>query len=946
MRIRVVKRRGFEEPFSIEKLEKSIINALKCAGIDLKEAPRIVSKVLEILESRMVKEKVHASEISDTVELVFVQKAIKNPLWLNAAKCYALHRIYSDAGKVSAKFSKTDLSLSFNALKVLESRYLLRDPKTGRIIETPDDMFKRVAYAIAEAEKYYGASESKVEEYAKKFYEIMSELKFIPNSPTLMNAGAPLGQLSACFVIPVADDLNGIFEALKITALIQKTGGGVGADFSELRPKGDVIETTGGVSSGPISFMKIFDMATEVIKEGGKRRGANMGIMHMWHPDIEEFIMSKCGHEEVLKNFNISVAVYDSFMEAVLEDKEWPLINPRKCPEIKNALGKEVLNIARKCLEKNVKVKWVKAKHLFDKIIMCAWKTGDPGLVFIDEINRHNPTPKLGKIRSTNPCVTGDTRILTANGWVPIAKLFEEAKRRGIIAGIVEKEREISKLGEDKGYETEILVPYGEKLIPTKAVVWKIGLKNVCRVIFKEGFELKATPEHRIKLKHGPWVKVSELKEGDKVETYGLWIKEATVERVERLGEHMVYDLSVPGYGCYISEGILSHNCGEVPALSWESCNLGSINLEKFVRYVNGRPKIDWEGLREVVELAVRFLDNVITVNKFPCDEIREATLRTRKIGLGVMGWAHFLIKLRIPYDSDDAYFIADKVMEWIAYCGKVASIRLAKERGTFPAFKDSIFVEGRLNFEPQIEHSKIYNEEKVSEYAKELVKDRPKINWNAVKEEIKKHGIRNATVTTIAPTGSISIIANTSAGIEPLFAIAYIRQISIGRFLEVNKLFIEELSKLGMLNEERIWEIAEKGSIQEIPWVPQELKRIYRTAHDIDPISHVKMQAVFQRWVDNAVSKTVNLRYEATIDNVRKVYLEAWRLKCKGITVYRDKSKKEQVIYVGVKEELFKVKPREWKLAKLMPIRFRLKKKEYHAAPEDYAGGCPTCNV
>ncbi len=946
MRIKVVKRRGFEEPFSIEKLERSIVKALKCAGLDPDEAPKIVSEVLEVLESRKLEEKVSSSDIADAVELVFVQKAAKNIAWLNAAKCYALYRLYSDAGKKPVRFSKTDFRLSFNALKILESRYLLRDPKTNRIIETPDDMFKRVAYATAEAEKYYGGSEDKVKEYAHKFYKIIAELKFLPNSPTLMNAGTSLGQLSACFVIPVADDLSSIFEALKITALIQKTGGGVGADFSELRPKGDIIETTGGVSSGPLSFMKIFDMATEVIKEGGKRRGANMGIMHIWHPDIEEFISSKCGPIETLRNFNISVAVYDSFMEAVLNDEEWPLINPRKCPEIKNASGNKILDIIQKCSKEGAEARWVKARQLFNKIVMCAWRTGDPGLVFIDEINRHNPTPKLGKIKSTNPCVTGDTKILTRKGWVPIAKLFEEAKKRGIIAGVAEKEREISKQGEPKGYETEILVPYGEKLIPTKAIIWRIGLRNVYRIIFKEGFELKATPEHRVKLKNCCWAKVSELKEGDKVETYGLWIKEATVEKVERLGEYMVYDLSIPGYGCYISEGILSHNCGEVPALDWESCNLGSINLEKFVKYVNGKPRIDWEELRQTVKLAVRFLDNVITVNKFPCKEIERATLRTRKIGLGVMGWAHFLVKLRIPYDSDDAYFIADKVMEWIAYCGKIASIELAKERGTFPEFKDSIFVKGKLNFEPQIKASTIYNIDKVSDYAKEIVKDRPKINWDTVKKKIKKYGIRNATVTTIAPTGSISIIANTSASIEPLFAVAFIRQISIGRFLEVDRLFIEELKSLGLLDEEKMWEIAEKGSIQGIKWIPKELKEIYKTAHDIDPISHVRMQSIFQRWVDNAVSKTVNLRHEVTVDDVRRAYLEAWRLKCKGITVYRDKSKKEQVIYVGVKEKLLKIKPKEWKLTKLMPIRLRLKEKEYHAAPEDYAGGCPTCNV
>ena len=787
MRLKVIKKNGLEEPFSLTKLENSIVKALKCANIDPNEASKVVSEVLETLETRSLEE-FTTREISDVVELVMVQRAVKNPIWFEAAKCYALARIYKDVGRDPSKISEVDLALSFNAIKLLESRYLLRDPKTRRIAETPEDMFRRVAYAIASVEKNYGKTAKEVEEIAEQFFKLMVEFKFLPNSPTLMNAGTKLGQLSACFVIRVPDDLNGIFDSLRVSALIQKSGGGVGADFSELRPKGDFIESTGGVSSGPVSFMKIYDMATEVIKEGGKRRGANMGIMHVWHPDIVEFITSKCG-EEVLKNFNISVGIYDKFIEAVIKDEKWPLVNPRECPEIKNALSNNLYDIVTKCEKKGVPIKWIRAREIFEKIIYCAWKSGDPGAVFIDTINKHNPTPKLGKINATNPC-------------------------------------------------------------------------------------------------------------------------------------------------------------GEVPALYWESCNLGSINLEKFVKEENGKPTIDWIGLAETVKLAIRFLDNVIDANKYPDPRIEEATKRTRKIGLGVMGWAHMLIKLKIPYDSPDALYLADKVMEWIEYNAKLASIELAKERGKFPAFIESIFQEGKLNFEPQVPLKKIVDVEKVSDKVKEIVSKRPKVDWSKIRENILKYGVRNATVTTIAPTGSISIIANTSSGIEPIFAVAFIRQISIGRFLEINKLLVEELRRRELFEEGKLWEIAEKGSLTNVKWVPNELKEIFKVAHDVKPIDHVKIQAVFQRWVDNAVSKTVNLKHEALVSDVEEVFMEAWKLGCKGITVYRDKSKKEQVIYVGLRDKAFKLKPKPLKISRNIPLKLRIGKKEYHAVTEDYAGGCETCNI
>ena len=798
MRLKVIKKNGLEEPFSLTKLENSIVKALKCANIDPNEASKVVSEVLETLETRSLEE-FTTREISDVVELVMVQRAVKNPIWLEAAKCYALARIYKDVGRDPSKISEVDLALSFNAIKLLESRYLLRDPKTRRIAETPEDMFRRVAYAIASVEKNYGKTAKEVEEIAEQFFKLMVEFKFLPNSPTLMNAGTKLGQLSACFVIRVPDDLNGIFDSLRVSALIQKSGGGVGADFSELRPKGDFIESTGGVSSGPVSFMKIYDMATEVIKEGGKRRGANMGIMHVWHPDIVEFITSKCG-EEVLKNFNISVGIYDKFIEAVIKDEKWPLVNPRECPEIKNALSNNLYDIVTKCEKKGVPIKWIRARAIFEKIIYCAWKSGDPGAVFIDTINKHNPTPKLGKINATNPC-------------------------------------------------------------------------------------------------------------------------------------------------------------GEVPALHWESCNLGSINLEKFVKEENGKPTIDWIGLAKTVKLAIRFLDNVIDANKYPDPRIEEATKRTRKIGLGVMGWAHMLIKLKIPYDSPDALYLAYYLMEWIEYNAILESIMLAGRRGSFPAYDPEKYRPTWLTAKPLREIFEISGiKEEISEHVRKIVSERPLVDWKTIEALRKKIGLRNAAVTSIAPTGSISIIAGTTSSIEPLFAIAFVRHVTVGTFIEVDRLFQREIMEYGIVDKNVFKEIAKTGSIVHMENIPYDLKKIYRTAHDIEPAWHILHQAVFQQWVDQGVSKTINMRAEVPPEAVYEAYMLAWKLGCKGITVYRDKSKSQQVIYFGVKSteesknEGNGKSKRKSKLTlkslKLTSTKVRIKNEEYVSASEEYAGGCLTCDI
>ncbi len=573
------------------------------------------------------------------------------------------------------------VSLTENALRVLEIRYLKKGAE-GKVIEKPEEMFRRVAQAIASAELLYDPK-ADVKAREEEFYQLMTSLEFLPNSPTLMNAGRELGQLSACFVLPIEDSMESIFDAVKNTALIHKSGGGTGFSFSRLRPEKDRVGSTGGVASGPVSFMRAFDVATDVIKQGGMRRGANMAILNVDHPDIMKFIMAKAD-PTVLTNFNLSVAVTTEFMEAVKAGTDYELVNPHT----KEVVGK------------------LNAKEVFDQIVNMAWKTGDPGVVFIDRINDGNPTPHLGTIESTNPC-------------------------------------------------------------------------------------------------------------------------------------------------------------GEQPLLPYESCNLGSINLARMLRSKNGTAEIDYPKLAETVQVAVRFLDNVIDVNKFPLPEIAEMTRKTRKIGLGVMGFADMLIRLGIPYNSEEALQVASDVMRFIHEEACKASVELAEERGVFPAFEGSIYdVSGGL---------------------------KP----------------RNASCTTIAPTGTLSIIAGCSSGIEPLFALSYTRNILDGaQLVEVDPYFGEVARREGFYFEELMKRLADGAKLHNVDGVPDGIKRLFVTAHEIKPEWHVRMQAAFQRSTHNAVSKTVNFPREATREDIAKVYMMAYEEGLKGITIYRDRSRGGQVLTTGEAEK------------------------------------------
>jgi len=954
--------------------------------------------------------------------------------------------------------------LTENAKKILKERYLKRD-KEGNVVESPEEMFERVASAVAKVNEDYDDDRT-AEEEEKEFFDALSNLDFIPNSPTLMNAGLELGQLSACFVLSPQDNMESIFQQVKNAAKIFQSGGGVGYTFSRLRPRGDTVKSTGGVASGPVSFMKVYDEMCNTIKQGGRRRGAQMGVLSVQHPDIEEFIEAK-DEEGELENFNISVALTEDFMEAVRKGEEYDLINPRN-EEVEGQLD---------------------AEEIYDKIVNQAWKNGEPGILFLDRVNEDNPFDLEENpehyIDATNPCVTGDTLISTKEGVFSAEELCENGEDLDIVVD--------GRLSEER--------------IRGASEVYKTGEKDVFNLKTKEGYEIRLTADHRVMTSNG-WKKVEELEVDDKVniinretrfgnggslkeglvlgwivgdgqikdsekrvtlhfydkdttisdkyaeyvnsiireprgngdyevgvqeiergencvkeqrvrsarlyeitEKYGLnekklqvpddlfrngkktakgflrglftadgsvqgniekgvsvrlssselnllnevqqlllgfgikskiyeerrkegkrelpdsnngtkkyhvrsqhdlviskdnlrlfrdkigFVREdknekleelldeyergpysekhqATVDSIEYDSHEAVYDLTEPVTNSFVANGFVVHNCGEQPLEDFEACNLGHINLSHAVE--DG--EVDWDHLEKMVDLSVRFLDNVIDASDFPNvtgyeredDAIRKKVNENRKIGLGVMGWHNMLMQLEIPYDSEEAIDKAHEVMDFIQQKSKEVSKRIAENRGEFP-------------------------------------------NWD---ESEYEESMRNATTTTIAPTGTTSMIANTSGGIEPVFAVSYIKNVLDGESMVMPDPIFEDFAKEnGFYSDELMEKIAKQGSVTNIEEVPEDIKPLFKTALEISPEWHIRMQAAFQEYVDNAISKTVNFPNDASKEDIKEVYDLAYDLKCKGVTVYRSGSRQEQVMEVeGEKEEkeTFERRPRE----------------------------------
>ncbi|MBD3210810.1 adenosylcobalamin-dependent ribonucleoside-diphosphate reductase [Candidatus Micrarchaeota archaeon] len=677
---KIRKRDGTVADFDKEKIVSAIFKAAQAVGgKDRNEAEKVAGRAVEMLEQKYAGEEIPTvEEVQDTVE-----KALIETGHASTAKTYILYRHRKNVEREMKKAIgvEDDLKLPLNSIQVLERRYLLKDEE-GKIIETPSQLFKRVALYIASNEKAYGADDSTVDHYAEAFYQIMTNFEFLPNSPTLMNAGTELGQLAACFVLPVPDDIEGIFESVKHQAVIHKTGGGTGFCFSYLRPKGDFVQSTAGIASGPISFMSAFDNATAVIKQGGKRRGANMGTLHVWHPDVEEFVTMK-QTPGIMENFNVSVMLDDKFLHAVENDEDYNLVNPRDGDPVRK----------------------VSARSIYKLVAYSAWKCAEPGVLFIDTINNTNPTPR-DPIHATNPC-------------------------------------------------------------------------------------------------------------------------------------------------------------GEVPMPDYESCNLGSINLEKFVELdwskIDWKQKVNWDRMSYVVRLAVQFLDNVIDLNKYPIPQIREQTMKNRRMGLGIMGFARMLFKMGIKYDSEEGRKVASEIMKCVTEEARKMSHELGRVRGSFPGFKESKLTE-------------------------------------------QFDSMRNATNTSIAPTGTISMIADTSSGIEPVFALSFLKTVRAGQYYYLDPVFEQVLKVRGLYSQELIQKVMDEGSIMEMDEIPDDVKEVFQVAYDVSPEAHVRMQAAFQEYVDLAVSKTINMPAGSTVEDVENIYMQAWKSGCKGITIYRDSSRHEQVLHVGKK--------------------------------------------
>jgi len=902
-----------------------------------------------------------------------------------------------------------DMKINSTAKSVLNKRYLKKD-KNGNVIETPEELFLRVANTIAKAELNYSNGEENYKKYKKLFYNMMINLDFLPNSPTLMNAGRSLGQLAACFVLPIEDSMESIFTTLKDAALIHKSGGGTGFSFSRLRPKNDIVKSTTGVASGPISFMKIFNSATEQVKQGGTRRGANMAILRVDHPDILDFIKCK-DIESELNNFNISIGITKEFTDAYKNNEDYWLINPND----------------------NKKVKKLNARYVLDLISKQAWKNGEPGIIFLEFINNKNTLINLGEIESTNPCVHKDTLIYTKNGLCNINDNDN----------LYNKKLDI--LVNDKIYKT------------TEQGAFPTGIKDLYKLETNEGYELICTLDQKLLNDKNRWIELKKILPGDKLKLndyssyycvngnykkhdngeayiigrlFGLgkninndlneYIKElrmlltveveldrlnkfdktnlkeslleiikdlnidlekqtfdinlkdyslhfytlfikgiyesigfvnlyekpniglqnlpyktfkniqllllylgikssleysnsyyvlyirnysvikfiqnlynknyifnkklrhsidkmiiskkhfqkedftVTVKNISYHSFDVVYDVVVPGENRFNANGFIAHNCGEQPLLPYEACNLGSINLSNFVIYKDNKPVLDVERLRKTVILATRFLDNVIDVSKYPIKKIEDNVKSNRKIGLGIMGFADYLIKLGIPYNTHEAIEQAKFIMDFINSKAICESEELAKDRGAFPNISNSIFKKPR----------------------------------------------RNATVTTIAPTGSLSIIAGCSSGIEPIFSVCFERNIldKDDRFFEIHPIFEKMMNEANVkLDNQLLDRISKSNSIQNIKEIPKHIRDVFITSADVSYKYHISIQAAFQEFTENAVSKTINFPNKAKIEDIKKAFLFAHKMKCKGITVYRDGSRSIQVLNVKKEDNTIK---------------------------------------
>jgi len=1113
--VKVRKRTGRIVPFNKNKIITAITKAFLSVGREDDSAvQKLAEEVVSDLKKKYDGDIISVEQVQDSVENILIKRS-----FADVAKSYILYRQkHKEIREMKSLMGDIDddLKLPINSFKVLKARYLQKDEE-GKIVETPRQLFTRVAKAIAEQDARYGANEEDVKAATRKFFRMMTSLEFVPNSPTLFNAGAGKGlSLSACFVLPVGDSIIDIFDAVKYMALVQKSGGGTGFSFSRLRPKGYHVKSTRGVASGPLSFMRVFNVATDVIKQGGKRRGANMGVMRVDHPDIIDFISCKEKDTE-MTNFNLSVGVTDEFMKAVGTGENYYL----RDPNTREPVGQ------------------LNARKVFSLITTFAWKNGDPGIIFLDEINRHNPTPAIGEIEATNPCVTGDTIVSTDKGLLKMKELVGSHKE-GIAIKAAADNRVPVEIKSANGII--YLMDRHQKGITFSEISNAVcsGVKPVFKIVTESGYEIEATCDHRIFTIEG-WVELKDclgktilvqegegrfsedinlpsldvgtsdrlnlpeqwsrelgqvlgwlvgdgwLREGKNCRVgftfsksdlnemnyfkpilnrwYGLDIKEVEREngvyhlsyhsqkfvsffrrlgvgtneasrksvpesvfvapkeavlgflqglfssdgtigiqednqnyyirltsksekllkevqilllnlgiksriynrsraprkvfsyttksgelreyvsdgilfelnisrdnipkflekvgficnkhlekikkldrsyysdrfeekvvRIECIGEKEVFDITEPVTHSMICNGLILHNCGEQPLLPYESCNLGSINLAKMLKETEAGYEMDWKSLKETVQDSVHFLDNVIDANVYPISEIDKASRANRKIGLGVMGFADALILLGIPYNSPQAEEFAEKVMGFIQDAAKEKSIELGKERGNFPNFKKSVF------------------------------KD-------------KVPAMRNATVTTIAPTGTIGIIANASSGIEPLFAISYIRKVgsTLGEdLIETNPLFETVLRKRGLYTEELMRKVAGRESIQDIEEIPEDIRRIFVSAHNISPEWHLRIQAAIQKHVDNAVSKTINLPNSATIQDIEDIYLKAWKMGCKGVTVYRNNSRGEQILNFYDSSK------------KTLPVLD-------NPAKQDFAGGpkedppkdiCPSCGV